>query len=245
MMDSIKKAFVLSVTAIKVFTVMVVFNIIVNIINLMVIPAPGHAEMDIKKSFTVLGIGLLFFLAAVFMQGGIIAYIRDLVKTGSANLSSFIGNCGKYFLRMLGMVLITVLIVLGWGILFFGALPLMVPALKTLFVILGLIFVIGMVILLILPAYALVGSELGAIAAIRKGVSIAISNFMQTLGILAVLMLVTIVVMLLAFFITGILAIPLKQQAGGYIAAVALAVSSAIATLLTDIAYMDFYLKKS
>ncbi len=244
MMDSIKKAFMLSMAAVKVFIVIGVFNIIVNIINLIIIPAPVSAEMDLKKSFTVLGMGLVFFLAAVFVQGGIVAYIRDLVKTGSANLASFISNCSKYFLRMLGLVLITVVIVLGWGILFFGALPLLVPALKTLFVILGLIFIIGMVILLILPAYALVGSELGAVAAIRKGVSITVSNFLQILGILIILILVAIVVMFLASFITGILAIPLKQ-AGGYIAAIVMAISSAIVTLLADIAYMDFYLKKS
>ncbi|MDP3789919.1 MAG: hypothetical protein Q8R48_05910 [Candidatus Omnitrophota bacterium] len=244
MLDSVKKAFMLSVAAIKVFIVIAVFNIIVNIINLLVIPAPVTAEMDARKSFTVLGIGLLFFLIAIFMQGGIIAYIRDLVKSGSANLASFISNCGKYFLRMLGLVLITILIVLGWGLLFFGALPLMIPALKTLFVILGLLSIIGMVILLILPAYALVGSELGAVASIRKGVSITTSNFLQILGILIILILVAIVVMFLASFITGILAIPFKQ-AGGYIAAVVMAVSSAIITLLADIAYMDFYLKKS
>jgi len=245
MMDSIKKAFMLSVAAVKVFTVIVVFNIIVNIINLMVIPAPVNAEMDLKKSFTILGIGLLFFLVAVFMQGGIIAYIRDLVKSGSANIASFINNCSKYFLRMLGLVLITILIVLGWGVLFFGALPLMVPALKTLFVILGLISIIGIIILLILPAYALVGSELGAVAAIRKGVSVTVSNFLQILGILIILILVAIVVMFLASFIIGILAIPVKQQAGGYIAAVVMAISSAVVTLLADIACMDFYLKKS
>lgn len=244
MMDSIKKAFMLSAAAAKVLIVIAVFNIIVNVINLIAIPAPVNAGMSVQKSLTVLGMWLLFFLTAVFMQGGIIAYIRDLVKVGSANLASFMNNCSKYFLRMLGLALIAVLIVLGWGVLFFGALPLMVPALKTLFVILGLAFTMGVIILLILPAYALVGSELGAVAAIRKGVSVTVSNFLQVLGILLILILVAIVIIFFAVFATGFLAVPLKQ-AGGYITAVVMAASSAIITLLADIAYMDFYLKKS
>jgi hypothetical protein len=244
MVGSVKRAFMLSAAAAKVFCIIVVFNIAVNVINLSIMPAPIKTEMSTAKSFTVVGVSVLFFLAAVFIQGGIIAYIKELVKSGSANLASFVGNSAKYFLRMLAIVLITILVVLGWGVLFFGMLPIFLPSLKVLFAILGLIFLIGMIILLILPAYALVGGDLGAMAAIRKSVSMTISNFLQVIGILAVLVLIGIVVMFAASLMIGLLTIPFKQSSG-YIAAVAMAISSAIVTLLADIAYMDFYLKKS
>jgi len=243
-MDSIRKAFVLSLKAATIFCVITVFNIIVNVINLMVIPAPVNAEMDIKKSLAVIGIGLLFFLLAIFIQGGVIAYIKELVKSGSASLASFISNGSKYFLRMLGIVIITIVIALGWGVLFFGILSALLPALKVALLILGLIFLIGIMILLILPAYALVGSDLGVMASMRKGVSVTAANFLKVVGILVILIIVGIVVMFIASFITGLLAIPFKQV-GGYVAAIVMAISSAVVTLLADIAYMDFYLKKS
>lgn len=243
-MDSIKKAFMLSVGAVKLFVIMAIFNIILNVVNLAVMPVSPNAEIDPKKTLAILGTGLVFFLLTVLLQGGIVAYIRDLVKTGSANLKSFAGNCGKYFLRMMVLVIITLLIVLGWGLLFFGVLPLLTPSLKLLFVILGTILIVGLVILLILPAYALVGSELGAVAAIRRGVSIAFSNFLQVLVILIVLLLIGAAIMFMASFITGILTIPFKE-AGRHIAAVVLAIASAIVTLVANTAYMDFYLKKS
>jgi hypothetical protein len=244
MLDSIKKAFMLSVAAAKILLVIIVFNVIVNVINLMIIPAPVNAEMTIQKSLTVIGLGLLFFIVAIFIQGGVIGYIRDLVKSGSANLSPFISNSGKYFMRMLGVILITLLIAVGWGVIFLGILPALVPALKVVSIILGLVLLIGILILLIMPAYALVGSDLGAMASIRKGVSTATSNFLQIVGILVILVIISIALMFVASFITGLLSIVFKGAAN-YVAAVVMAISSGIVTLLADIAYMDFYLKKS
>lgn len=244
MFDSIGKAFVLSIKAVKIFCVIIVFNIVVNVVNLTIIPAPVNAEMDIKTSLTVIGVGLFFFLLVIFIQGGVIAYVKDLVKTGSASLGPFIGNCTKYFTRMAAIVLLTVLIALGWSLLFFGILPILLPAIKTPLLILGIIVLIGLMILLILPGYALVGSDLGAIAAMRKGVLLAATNFLKIVLILVILIITAIVVMFITSFITGLLSVALKQ-ALNYLAAIAMAISSGIITLLADIAYMDFYLKKA
>jgi hypothetical protein len=209
-----------------------------------VIPAPVDQEIDIRTSLTLIGIGLIFFLSAIFIQGGIIAYIRDLVKTGSASLAPFIGNCVKYFLRMLAIVLLTLLIGLGWGLLLFAILPVLLPAAKTALLILGIIVLIGLMIMLILPGYALVASELGAIAALRKGVSLAAANFLRVVVILVMLVIIAIVVMFIGSFITWFLSVALKQ-ALNYSAAIVMAISSGIVTLLADIVYMDFYLKKA
>ncbi|MFH0839873.1 MAG: hypothetical protein V1883_02515 [Candidatus Omnitrophota bacterium] len=244
MFDSIGKAFVLSLKAVKIFCVIIALNLAMNVVNLMIIPAPVDAEMNLQKSLAVIGMGLLFFLLAVFVQGGVIAYIRDLVKSGSASLAPFIANCAKYFVRMLGVVLFTILIILGWGVLLFAILPVFLPALKAVFLILGIIVLIGLMILLILPGYALVGSDLSVMNALKKGVSVAANNFLKMLIILIVLIIVSIVVMFLASFLTGLLSIALKQLVN-YVAAIVMAISSAIITILADIAYMDFYLKRS
>ncbi|MBU4377187.1 MAG: hypothetical protein KKD29_06935 [Candidatus Omnitrophica bacterium] len=244
MFDSIGKAFVLSLKAVKIFCVIIVLNLAMNVVNLMIIPAPVDAEMNLQKSLAVIGMGLLFFLLAVFVQGGVIAYVRDLVKSGSASLAPFIANCAKYFVRMLGIALLTMLIVLGWGVLLFAILPVFLPALKAVSLILGIIVLIGLMILLILPGYVLVGSDLSVMGALKKGASVAANNFLKMLVILIVLIIVSIVVMFLASFLTGLLSIVLKQLVS-YVAAIAMAISSAVITILANIAYMDFYLKRS
>ncbi len=243
-MDSIRKAFVLSLKAANIFCVLIVFNIIVNTINLMIMPAPANTEIILQKALAVIGASLMFFLLAIFMQGGIISYVRELVKTGSASLAPFLGNCAKYFLRMLGVVIITILIALGWGLLFFGILPVMLPALKIASIIIGLVFLTGIMILLILPAYALVGGDLGVMASIRKGIATAAANFLKVAGILLILVVVGVITMFIASLITGILSIALKS-AVSYVAAAVMAIASAVITLIGNIAYMDFYLKKS
>lgn len=244
MFDSIGKAFVLSLKAVKIFCVIVALNLLVNAINLMIIPAPVDAEMNLQKSFAVIGAWLLFFLLAVFIQGGVISYVRDLVRTGSASLAPFAANCAKYFTRMLGIALLTMLIVLGWGLLLFAILPILLPPLKAVLIVLGIAILIGFMILLILPGYALIGSDLGVMPALRKGVSMAAANFLKMTGILIVLIIIGVAAIFSASFIAGLLSLALKQ-AVGYVAAIVMAVSSAVITLLADISYMDFYLKRS
>lgn len=243
MFDSIGKAFVLSIKAVKIFCVIAALNLVVNIVNLMIIPMPVDAEINLQRSLIVIGAGFLFFLLAIFIQGGVIAYVRDIVKSGSASLASFMQNCVKYFARMLGMALITMLIVLGWSVLLFAVVPIFLPLLKTEIIILGIIALIGFMILLILPGYALIGSDLGVMASMRKGVSIAVNNFLKMTVILIVLIIVGIVVMFITSFIAGILSIALKQPVN-YVTAIVMAISTAIITILVDIAYMDFYLKR-
>src|SRR3989338_6218812 len=118
MMDSVKKAFVLSVKALKLFYVLAAVNIVLNVINIAVIPAPVNAPMSTARSFGVIGITIFFTLISFFVYGGTLAHIKGLIKTGSGNLASFVDDGKKYFLRMLGASILILLIFLIVGIIF-------------------------------------------------------------------------------------------------------------------------------
>ncbi len=243
MMESVKKAFALSVKALKLFYVIVAFNIIANIVNLMTVPAPAD-EMTAGKSFFVIILTVVISLAAVFIASGSLAYIRDLIKTGSAQLASFAVNGKKYFLRLLGVTVLIMLafLILGAALVFIT--NLMPAALRVVMRILMIFVFIAAAVLFVMPAYALVGGDLGVIAALKKGLEVGSKNFLKILVMALVLFLIAIVITVVASFITGIVSLILRPLAG-YIAAIVMAVTSAVLAVLVNLTYMDFYLKSA
>ena len=244
MIDSIKKGFTLFGKALSVFCVIAGLNVVLNIINLLIIPAPVDAEMTLGRSFLVIGLGVLFFLLAIFVQSGVLVFIKEVIKKGKGSLSSFIDDSRKYFPRMLGLMLLTFLIILGISIPIIGGLPFVPAGLRIITALLFDIVMIGLILLLIMPAYALIGSDLSVMASLKKGVSFGMQNILKIAGILIVMMVIGILVMLLSSLLIGLLSI-LIRPAARVIAAVIMAIASGALTVLSNIVYMDFYLKKS
>jgi len=243
MMESIKKAFMLSVKALKLFYVIAAFNIIANIINLLTVPAPTQ-EMTAAKSFFVIILTLVISLIAIFIACGSIAYIRDLIKTGSADLAAFVENGKKYFLRLLGVTVLVMLVFLVIGAVLVFIANLMPDVLRVIMTLLIVLAFIVAGILFVMPAYALVGSDLGVISSIKKGLEVGKKHFLKILGIAAILFLAAIVVTVVASFLTGVLSLILRPLSG-YIAAIIMAVASGVIAILVNIAYMDYYLKSA
>ncbi|MBL7071450.1 MAG: hypothetical protein ISS26_04695 [Candidatus Omnitrophica bacterium] len=243
MIESIKKAFVLSVKALKLFYVVAALNIVSNLINVMTVPAPTD-EMSAGKSFFVIVLTVLLALIAVFVAGGSLAYIRDLIKTGSADLAPFIDNGKKYILRLIGVTLLIMLIFLVIGFLLIFITGLMPAALRLIMTLLIILAFIVLGVFFVMPAYALVNSDLGVISAIKRGVELGKKEFLKILGIGAILFLVALVVTLAASMLTGILSLILRPLAN-YITAIIMAVASAVIAIIVNIAYMDFYLKSA
>lgn len=241
MVDSVKKAFILSAKALKLFYVIAVANIIANVINVLAIPAPVGAEMTAGRSFLVMALTILFFLLAIFITSGALTYIKELIKTGTANITSFIDNAKKYFLRLLGITFFTLLLFFILGILLFTILGFVPAALKVILTILAFVAVI--VFLMMIP-YALVVEDLGVIASIKKGILVGKKHFLKILGIIAIMFGVAIVVIVAASIIIGILTVILRPMAS-FIAAIIMAVANAVMVILVNITYMDFYLKNA
>jgi hypothetical protein len=244
MMDSVKKAFVLCSKALKLFYVLAVFNIIANTINLLIIPAPVDEELTLGRSLLVILVTIILALLGVFMYSGALAYIKDLIKTGSANLASFINNGKKYWLKFLGIsVIVGLVFTISYLILYriAGILP---GAVKPIFIIVMIAALLALLVLLIMPGYALVGSDLSVVESIKKGVLVGKKNFLKVLGIIAIMFLVSVILLIVATIIIGILSFALRPISN-FIAAIIMAIGYAAIGILASIAYMDFYLKSA
>lgn len=244
MIDSIKKAFVLSVKALKLFYVIAAFGVIANVINLLIIPTPADVEMSLGKSFSVIGLTILFSLIGLFIAGGALAYVKELIKVGSANLATFIDNGKKYFLQLLGITLLIMLLFLILGILLFLIIGILPNALRPLMRIIMVVIFLALGVLLLMPSYALVGSDLGVIESIKRGITVGKNNFLKILGILIIMFLVAIAMTAVASVITGILSLILRPISS-YVTAAIMAIANAVMALLMNIAFMDFYLKSA
>ena len=245
MMDSVKRAFALSAKALKLFYLLAAVNVVTNLISNWVIPAsvdPMNMEMSAGRSFGVIGITGIFSLISVFIYSGSIAYVRDLIKTGSGNLAPFADNGKKYFLRLLAVIALIILVYLIIGIILSVILGILPQAIKGLLVAFMVLVFIALSVLFVMPAYALIGSDMRVIESIKRGVQVGRNNFLKILGIMAILALVFIGVVIVASIVTGILSLifsPLVNVIGSII----MAIVSAIFAILVNITYMDFYLK--
>lgn len=244
MFDSIKKAFQLFGKALKLFCLLAVFNVVTNIVNLLIVSPPGTTALAIGQAYTVIAVTILVLLIAIFVAGGALAYIRDLIKAGSANLAQFLGNGKKYFLRLIGLTVVSILIFAAIGVVFFLLSGALGAGLKVVMTIIMVVVLLAAAILLFLPAYALVANELGVVSSIKKGVIICGRNFFGVLALTIIMLLIAIGVILAASLITGIFSLFMRTIAS-YAAAVLMGIANAVIAVLINIAFMDFYLKKS
>ena len=244
MLESVKKAFTLSGKALKLFYVMASCIVLTNIINVLVIPAPVNVEMSLGKSLLVILLTLLILLVTIFITGGALAYIKELIKTGSASLSPFVNNAKKYFLRLLGIVATIILIFIILGVALFRIIDSTQGALKASIIILMVLTFIILSVLLILSPCALVGDDVSVIEAIKRGILIGMKNFLKVFVIMLIMFLITLVVLIVASVITGLLSFILKPIAN-FITAIIMGIAYAALATLTNIAYMDVYLKNA
>ena len=189
----------------------------------------------------VIGLTVLFSLIAVLVTGGSLAYVKELIKAGSASLAPFIDNAKKYFLRLLAVTVIILLALAVIGVLLSLILGFLPVALR---VILMILIFLALIVFVIMCPYALVGSELGIVEAVKKGILMAKKNFLNILGIIAIMFGVAVLIMIAASIVTGILSFILRPISG-FITAVVMAAANAVTVVLVNIAYMDFYLKNA
>lgn len=244
MLDSVKKAFVLSLKALKLFYLLAAVNIMINVINFFVIPTPAQAGLSLGKSLLIIALTILFSLVVIFITGGCLAYVKGLIKTGSANLSSFAGNARKYFLSFLAVLLIIMLAFLILGVILFMILGILPDTLKPLTTIIIVAAFIALAVLVLMSPYALVGSDLNVVKSISKGMLIGKKHFSKLLGIMAIMFLVAVVIMAVAGIISGIFSFILRPISG-FIAAIIMAIANSAMAVLVNIAYMDYYLKNA
>ncbi|MGB3058062.1 MAG: hypothetical protein WBC16_07925, partial [Candidatus Omnitrophota bacterium] len=207
-LEAVKKGFNQTNKLMNVVLVFFVFNVVVGLISLpLANPTragnPGIVAVSIISS-------ILFFLIFVFLQGGALGTVKDMIKTGAASLAQFPAYGKRFYLRILGLLLLYILVAIGIvlvlslisaGILLIGdniGTRSIVATIVTMCAIVAIT-------LLIYPIYVIVAEDVGPFAALKKGIVVAKSNFWATLGLFIVLLLASLLISLVIGFIMGLL----------------------------------------
>ena len=224
-LEAVKKGFGQTNKLMNVVLVFFVFNVVVGLISLpLANPAragnPGIIAVSVISS-------VIFFLIFIFLQGGALGTVRDMIKTGTGSLAQFPEYGKKYYLRILGLLLLYILIAIGIvlvlslisaGVLLIGDNVGTRSIVATLVTIAALVAIT----LLIYPIYAIVVEDIGPFAALKRGITVAKTNFWKTLGLFMLLLVISLLISLVIGFIIGLITVPLGANISQVVIAILL-----------------------
>ncbi|MBN1353807.1 MAG: hypothetical protein JW994_03975, partial [Candidatus Omnitrophica bacterium] len=106
--QAIKKGFTLSGKFMNVIFIFFVFNAVMGLISLPITKPENVGNPSIAGISLILSV--IFFVVFIFLQGATLGLVRDVHKTGSFNISNFVPYGKKYYVKILGLLLISILI---------------------------------------------------------------------------------------------------------------------------------------
>lgn len=252
--EAIKKGFGIAAKGMGLVAVLFVFNLLGNLATLPFAPAAGTTPTP-QATVSLLAIGFIFIIASIFVQGGSLGLVKDVIKEGKMKLSAM-GQYGvKYFGRLLvlGIVilLLVVVVALVAGILIALTVPLKNTAVTVAAVSLAAAIIVVTALYFFIPfilsPYAVVCDGIGAIDALKKGIEAGRKPFIKVFKLLAlavVLVLITLGVGFLIGLVIGLISVMLPA---GVAKILMLVVSSAMNSYLGVVAtaaFMTYYLTK-
>jgi hypothetical protein len=244
-LDAVKKGFGDTTKLMNVVLIFFVFNVIVGLVSLPMTNPENVGNPQVVAASVITSI--IFFLAFIFLQGGALGMVKDQLKTGSASLGQFANYGKKFYLRILGLLLIYILIAIGVililslisaGLLLLGD----NVFIRSIVAVIVTVAAVGVITLLIYPIYSIVSEDVGPVTALKRGVSAAKGNFLRTLGLFMVLLLVMLVISLIIGFFVGLVTIPLGENASRIILAIVNAAVQSYVPIVMMVAFMSMYL---
>ncbi|MFC1644164.1 hypothetical protein ACFL5C_02445 [Candidatus Omnitrophota bacterium] len=241
----IKKAFTQTSKLMNVVLVFFVFNVVIGLISLpLANPAragnPGIVAISIISS-------ILFFLIFIFLQGGALGLVKDQLKTATASMAQFMVYGKKFYLRILGLLLLYILIAIGVvlllslvsaGILLLGDNIVTRSLVATIVTVVA----VAVITLLVYPIYTIIVEDTGAFAALKKGIQVAKSNFWKTLGLFMAMLGISLLISLIIGFILGLVTVPLGANVSQVLIAIVNAAVQSYIPVVMMIAFMSFYI---
>ena len=244
-MEVVKKGLTETSKLMKVVLIFFVFNVIMGIISL---PLNNPLNADDPGIALLSGIlTLVFFLGFVFLQGGALGIVKDRIKTGAGELSQFAAYGKKFYLRILGLLLMYVLIavavvlllaLLSAGLLLLGDNIFVRSIIAVIITVVAFI----MITLLIYPVYAIVVDDVGPVMALRNGINASKDNFKKTLGAFVVLLVASLLISLVIGFLTGIATMPFGDLVSRVILAIVNAAVQSYIPVVMMVAFMSLYM---
>ncbi|KJJ84378.1 membrane protein [Candidatus Omnitrophus magneticus] len=243
--QAVKQGFCKSFKLGGVIGIFLFFNLIIGLLSLP-LTDPANAGNPVMLWASV-GMSLIFFVIFVFLQGGAMGIVKDEMKTGVINLGKFLSYGAKYYLRILGLLLLYILIAIGVvlilalisaGVLLLGDNVFT----RSIVAVIVTITAVVSITLLIYPIYTIVVDDMGPIAAFRRGILVAWRNFARTLGVFMLMLLISVGISLLIGFIAGLATVPMGEMGGRIVLAVVNAVVQSYIPLVMMISLMSFYM---
>ena len=243
--EAVKNGFARASKLMNVVLVFFVFNVVVGLISL---PLANPARAGNPGIITVSVISsVLFFLIFIFLQGGALGLVKDQIKTGTTSLAQFNDYGKKFYLRILGLLILYIIIAVGIvlvlslisaGVLLLGD----NVVTRTIVALVVTAVAVGIITLLVYPIYALVAEDISSFEALKKGMTLAKNNFLRTLALFIVLLIVSLLISLIVGFIMGLITVPLAPAVSQVIIAIVNAAVQSYIPIIMMVAFMSFYL---
>lgn len=243
--EAVKKGFSQSGKLLKVVLLFFVLNSIMGLASLPLAKPENAGQPGIVAISFILSV--VFFLIFIFLQGGALGLSRDINKTGAANMANFVAYGKKYYVKILGLLLlyigIAIALVLVLGLIGSGILAIMNNAFtRTLVGVVAGIVALMAIVLLLFPIYSIVADETSVIQSFKKGMALGKANFWSILGLFMSLVIISILISLAIGFVVGLITVPLPV---GITQVVITIVNSAVQSyipIVMMLALMGYYL---
>jgi len=241
--ESVSKGFAVAKKSTVLVLLLFVFGFLFSLLNLFLVPSASDAAQ--APSPALIAVAGVFIFITIYFQAGSMAFVRDLVKTGSANLGNFNAGGGKYYLRLL-MLGLAVSLIIGVFVLLAAltvsllqSLPVVSVPLAILFAALGIYFVV----MLFLSPYAAVVDEMGVKASIKLSMKLVKKNILTLLGISVVMILIGFGIgLVLGAILAGVSFVIKAEMASQVVFALLSSLVNAFLGVFVTAAFMSFYL---
>jgi len=184
--ESIKKGFGVATKSRQLMLLLFGFGFICNLVNVLL----RNNVVLLTNQVQTLGVGafiaiivlysLFILLTIIFMEAGILAYVRDVVKDGQSSLARFKEAGFKFYLRVLAINFIVGLSIMVLFILAELIMKVLAGAPNILILVVAMIFVVAVIVAVVflsLTPYAAVADDLGVFDAFKTSIAVAKASF--------------------------------------------------------------------
>ena len=244
---SIKKGFRVATGSMNLVLALFVFGAAWSLLNLFL--APQLQNPSGRTPVIAIVLGVLFALVSIFVQAGSLGYVRDKLKLGKAEFSSFVASGSKYYISMLLFGLIVALVVGAFMLAAAALAALLTNILSTLGLILAVIVaaigIYAAILMLLAPYFIVVGGQ-GVLSSVKGSISLVRKNLLKLLGIALILIVISFLAGIILGLFFALLSAAMKGAQPAQIVFVVLSsfVNAFLGVMVTG-SFMTFYLEAS
>jgi len=250
--EAIKRGFGIATKSLNLVLILIIFNLAGNLASMPFIIAPGQTPTN-QVIAGALIFTTIFILISIFIQGGALCLVRDIIKEGKMKLASFASYGAKYYFKLLGlgvlMVLIIGIVALIAALIIAVTAPLNNPVISgiaiAIAIAIGVIASLFYFIPFALSPYALICEGLGVIASMKRGLVVAKKPFVRVFLLIllfAILILISLGVGVVFGFIVGLVGAMLPAMGGKVLMAVVTSIINGYLGIVMMAAFMVYYL---